>query len=193
MGKFVKGAPQTSQPLVVGTKFFTVPWTNVLVGGGFRLGRQSMISALKASLKRMDRQQVDLWQVSPVQPMHHACCIVHRQQCTPPPPNVANRAKATHNLGMQALSHTQASFCKLCTCYIAKGCILLIQACPHCRQHCSQHSGMHTAAYTCIRTDMHTTQAVLLPTYSISVIGLLPVDCSAFWTSRRLVHHKTLG
>lgn len=65
MGRFVKGAPKAAQPLVVGTKFFTVPWTNVLVGGGFRLGRQSMINALRASLKRMDRQQIDLWQVSP--------------------------------------------------------------------------------------------------------------------------------
>ena len=65
MGRFVKDSPKAAQPLVVGTKFFTVPWTNVLVGGGFRLGRQSMINALKASLKRMDRQQIDLWQVSP--------------------------------------------------------------------------------------------------------------------------------
>lgn len=65
MGRFVKGAPKPAQPLVVGTKFFTVPWTNVLVGGGFRLGRQSMLNALRASLKRMDRPQIDLWQVSP--------------------------------------------------------------------------------------------------------------------------------
>ena len=63
MGRFVKAAPDAPQPLVVGTKFFTVPWTNVLVGDGFRLGRQSMINALRASLKRMDRQEIDLWQV----------------------------------------------------------------------------------------------------------------------------------
>ncbi|KAL3139425.1 hypothetical protein ABBQ38_003756 [Trebouxia sp. C0009 RCD-2024] len=63
LGRFAKQAPDTPQPLVVGTKFFTVPWTNLLVGGGFRLGRQSMISALKASLQRMDRQQIDLWQI----------------------------------------------------------------------------------------------------------------------------------
>ena len=65
IGRFVKAASEAPQPLIVGTKFFTVPWTNVLVGGGLRLGRQSMISAVKASMKRMDRQQIDLWQVSP--------------------------------------------------------------------------------------------------------------------------------
>ncbi|KAK9805143.1 hypothetical protein WJX72_001699 [[Myrmecia] bisecta] len=53
----------SSQPLVVGTKFFTVPWTNALVGGGFRLGRQSMIAALRASLARLGTDRVDLYQV----------------------------------------------------------------------------------------------------------------------------------
>lgn len=77
LGKFAKQAPETPQPLVVGTKFFTVPWTNVLVGGGFRLGRQSMINALKASLQRMDRQQIDLWQVSLVQPSVDTLTSVH--------------------------------------------------------------------------------------------------------------------
>ena len=63
VGRFVNSSHSTSQPLTVGTKFFTVPWTNVLVGGGFRLGRQSMIDALRASLKRMDRDKIDLYQV----------------------------------------------------------------------------------------------------------------------------------
>ena len=63
IGRFVNSNQNTSQPLVVGTKFFTVPWTNALVGGGFRLGRQSMIAALRASLKRMNRDKIDLYQV----------------------------------------------------------------------------------------------------------------------------------
>lgn len=46
-------------------QFFTIPWTNALIGGGFRLGRSAMIDALRASLKRLDIQQLDLWQVQP--------------------------------------------------------------------------------------------------------------------------------
>ena len=76
VGQFSKGASEAPQPLVVATKFFTVPWTNVLVGGGLRLGRQSMINALKASLKRMDRQKIDLWQVGVLQSLHASFCLV---------------------------------------------------------------------------------------------------------------------
>ena len=46
-------------------QYFTIPWTNALIGGGFRLGRPAMIDALRASLKRLDVQQLDLWQVQP--------------------------------------------------------------------------------------------------------------------------------
>ena len=63
IGKFANTSQSASQPLIVGTKFFTVPWTNLLVGGGFRLGRRSMIDALRASLKRMNRDKIDLYQV----------------------------------------------------------------------------------------------------------------------------------
>ena len=45
-------------------RFFTIPWTNALVGGGLRLGRQSMKAALQASLKRMGRSKIDLYSVS---------------------------------------------------------------------------------------------------------------------------------
>ena len=51
-----------ADPLVVGTKFFTIPWTNVLVGGGFRIGKASILEALTASLQRLG--DVDLYQVS---------------------------------------------------------------------------------------------------------------------------------
>lgn len=91
MGNFAK---QSAKQVVVGTKFFTIPWvwlssplqsvaivyravypwqsviesytalqTNFLVGGGFRLGRQSMIKALRASLERLGQQKTDLYQV----------------------------------------------------------------------------------------------------------------------------------
>lgn len=63
IGKFSNTSQSASQPLIVGTKFFTVPWTNLLVGGGFRLGRRSMIDALRASLKRMNRDKIDLYQI----------------------------------------------------------------------------------------------------------------------------------
>ena len=68
VGRFAKRtklAPNAS-PLVVGTKFFTVPWTNFLVGGGFRLGKQSLIDALKASLERLQMSKVPLYQVRSV-------------------------------------------------------------------------------------------------------------------------------
>lgn len=56
-------ARTSDRPLVLGTKFFTVPWTNVLIGGGFRLGRQAILKALQASLDRMGLSRVDLYQV----------------------------------------------------------------------------------------------------------------------------------
>ncbi|KAK9836118.1 hypothetical protein WJX81_002623 [Elliptochloris bilobata] len=62
VGRFASQA-DASAPLVLGTKFFTVPWTNVLVGGGFRLGRQAMIDALRASMGRLGVSQVELYQV----------------------------------------------------------------------------------------------------------------------------------
>ncbi|CAI5518129.1 unnamed protein product [Closterium sp. Naga37s-1] len=48
---------------VAATKFFTIPWTNLLVGGGLRFGRQSLIDALKASLQRLGMERVDLYQI----------------------------------------------------------------------------------------------------------------------------------
>ena len=42
---------------------YTVPWTNALMGGGFRLGRGAMLDALRASLLRLQTDSVDLYQV----------------------------------------------------------------------------------------------------------------------------------
>ncbi|KAL2641236.1 hypothetical protein R1flu_008823 [Riccia fluitans] len=67
IGKFLKrnsedsGVPEL--PPVIGSKFFTIPWTNFLVGGGFRLGRKSLLAALKESLKRTGLEQIDLYQI----------------------------------------------------------------------------------------------------------------------------------
>jgi hypothetical protein len=85
IGKFANKSQSASQPLIVGTKFFTVPWTNLLVGGGFRLGRRSMMDALRASLKRMDRDKIDLYQVRTTR--HLATVVYQRpkgQKCSLP-------------------------------------------------------------------------------------------------------------
>ena len=77
-------AASLASPLVIGTKFFTIPWTNFLVGGGLRLGKASILEALKNSLQRVG--SVDLYQVaqiltsgsqSPdgVPARTHCCCL----------------------------------------------------------------------------------------------------------------------
>ena len=47
LGRFLQegGGVPTSRA-VVGSKVFPVPWTNLLVGGGVRLGREALVSAL---------------------------------------------------------------------------------------------------------------------------------------------------
>lgn len=66
VGKFAQRAanlPLDRPPPVLASKFFPVPWTNFLVGGGVRLGRGAMLDALRASLARLGVEQLDLWQV----------------------------------------------------------------------------------------------------------------------------------
>ncbi|CAM6127733.1 unnamed protein product [Calypogeia fissa] len=67
LGRFLKrpavqGGDDQLSP-VIASKFFTIPWTNFLVGGGFRLTRKSLLEALKESLKRLDKKQIDLYQI----------------------------------------------------------------------------------------------------------------------------------
>ena len=64
LGRFLQegGGVPTSRA-VVGSKVFPVPWTNLLVGGGVRLGREALVSALKASVTRMGGRQLDLWSI----------------------------------------------------------------------------------------------------------------------------------
>lgn len=63
LGSFISDTDpsQVEGPLVIGTKFFTIPWTNVLVGGGFRIGKESILEALTGSLQKL--ATVDLYQV----------------------------------------------------------------------------------------------------------------------------------
>jgi len=64
LGRFLQegGGVPTSRALV-GSKVFPVPWTNLLVGGGVRLGREALVNALKASVTRMGGRQLDLWSI----------------------------------------------------------------------------------------------------------------------------------
>lgn len=60
LGDAVTGAQGGAQALL-STKFFPLPWTNVLVGGGLRLGRAAVLEALRASLTRLGVAAVDLY------------------------------------------------------------------------------------------------------------------------------------
>ena len=52
-----------SPPLVIGSKVFTIPWTNLLVGGNLRFGREPLVAALKSSVERMGNRPLDLWSI----------------------------------------------------------------------------------------------------------------------------------
>lgn len=60
LGICVAQTPARSQP-IVSTKFFPVLWTNFLVGGGFRIGKQAVLDALRASITRLGVARVDLY------------------------------------------------------------------------------------------------------------------------------------
>lgn len=38
-------------------------WTNLLIGGGLRVGRPAMLRALRATLERLGVERLDLWQI----------------------------------------------------------------------------------------------------------------------------------
>jgi len=57
------GQDSGKEPVVVGTKYFTIPWTNMLVGGGFRLGRQAILDAVQESSKRLDMLPIPLYMI----------------------------------------------------------------------------------------------------------------------------------
>ena len=48
-------------PTLVSTKFMPVPWTNLLAGGGLRIGRQAVVEAIRASIARLGVGSVDIY------------------------------------------------------------------------------------------------------------------------------------
>ena len=52
-----------AMPAFVGSKVFTVPWTNVVMGGSLRLSTASLVDALKESVKRNQGEPLDLWSI----------------------------------------------------------------------------------------------------------------------------------
>lgn len=81
-------APE-GRPVVVGSKYFTIPWTNMLLGGGFRFGAQSMADALDQTLKRLGTDSVDLYQV------HFPFPTYPQQVRHTAPPSTTMQAKPT--------------------------------------------------------------------------------------------------
>ena len=53
-------ATSPTQP-IISTKFMPVPWTNMLAGGGVRLGRQAVVEAARNSIARLGVGYVDLY------------------------------------------------------------------------------------------------------------------------------------
>ena len=64
LGRFVKNDDSIiKDEVVVGSKVFTIPWTNALMGGGIRLGKESLVKAGKESVKRMGGRRMDVWSI----------------------------------------------------------------------------------------------------------------------------------
>jgi aryl-alcohol dehydrogenase-like predicted oxidoreductase len=61
LGDFDRDSGAKDRP-VIGSKVFTIPWTNLLVGGSPRLGREALVEAIKASVARVGRP-LDLWSI----------------------------------------------------------------------------------------------------------------------------------
>lgn len=58
------GATEASGGLqpVIGSKVFTIPWTNTIMGGGWRSSSDSLVTALKGSVERVGGP-LDLWSI----------------------------------------------------------------------------------------------------------------------------------
>ena len=64
LGRFVANEDvKNDSEVVVGSKVFTIPWTNALMGGGIRLGKESLVKAGKESVKRMGGRRMDVWSI----------------------------------------------------------------------------------------------------------------------------------
>jgi aryl-alcohol dehydrogenase-like predicted oxidoreductase len=60
--RLLNGAGGGLPEAFVGSKVFTVPWTNVIMGGGVRMGRTQLVDAGKATVERLGRP-LDLWSI----------------------------------------------------------------------------------------------------------------------------------
>lgn len=58
-----QGAGDGSDGVFVGSKVFTIPWTNAIMGGGFRTGREQLVAACRDSVARLGGRQLDLWSI----------------------------------------------------------------------------------------------------------------------------------
>jgi len=54
-------AMSPAPPPLLSTKFMPVPWTNLLVGGGLRLGRGAVVEAARNSISRLGVGTIDLY------------------------------------------------------------------------------------------------------------------------------------
>ena len=52
---------RTDATPIISTKFMPVPWTNLLAGGGLRIGRQAVVEACRASIARLGVGSVDVY------------------------------------------------------------------------------------------------------------------------------------
>jgi len=53
----------TQDEILFASKFFPVPWTNILIGGNVRFGKQAVLDALDASIRRSGLDHIDLYQL----------------------------------------------------------------------------------------------------------------------------------
>jgi aryl-alcohol dehydrogenase-like predicted oxidoreductase len=67
LGTLTASAPN---PPLVSSKYMPIPWANLLVGGGVRLGRSAVLEALRNSIARMGLASVDVYSVHA--PLPHA-------------------------------------------------------------------------------------------------------------------------
>lgn len=54
-------AAPSSSPSIISTKYMPVLWTNVLAGGGLRVGRQAVVDAARASIARLGVGSVGIY------------------------------------------------------------------------------------------------------------------------------------